>query len=456
MIFFVKIYCTNIIKDEYRKIIPEKYLHVIKESYKNILFLTDKSFYVYPFSFFSSSYQHLIEFQNNKNYFYSIIDKNLYIEYYVFNKNKIICNFKGKNISITISSYNNETIDYNSIKKTKYNNKGFIIVWYTLKNKLEFRIFDNNYNEIKKNVIFLSSHNYESSKIFIDFFSNDIFLLGYDDKTENIIKVYDKSIKEVHIFKKLIIYEFAPFIKILNDNFFIICTRYYDRINNCRICNINDINFHNYYKIRTFGNIYDITPINEDKFILFYIKGRKNKNLYAEIFDFNGIQKADSILIKNKKQVDLMKIFFSEEKNKILFFYSINEQIFIESAYIDIQCSDFEKNINKTQINKCIKLINKSEFDLFIKTGVGKYKNINLRLIELPKNGIIYNKNNNFTKALIDKDYNITDLCLSINKTIYYTENEINIKYKVINEFYDESFECKINFKINNEENIKK
>ena len=93
LIFFVKIYCTNIIKDEYRKIIPEKYLHVIKESYKNILFLTDKSFYVYPFSFFSSSYQHLIEFQNNKNYFYSIIDKNLYIEYYVFNKNKIICNF---------------------------------------------------------------------------------------------------------------------------------------------------------------------------------------------------------------------------------------------------------------------------------------------------------------------------------------------------------------------------
>ena len=99
---------------------------------------------------------------------------------------------------------------------------------------------------------------------------------------------------------------------------------------------------------------------------------------------------------------------------------TINEQIFIESAYIDIQCSDFEKKINKTQINKCIKLINKSEFDLFIKTGVGKYKNINLRLIELPKNGIIYNKNNNFTKALIDKDYNITDLCLSINKTVLY------------------------------------
>ena len=74
----------------------------------------------------------------------------------------------------------------------------------------------------------------------------------------------------------------------------------------------------------------------------------------------------------------------------------------------------------------------------------------------MPKNGIIYNKKNNFIKAKIDKDYNITDLCLSINKTIYYTENEINIKYKVINEFYDESFECKINFKINNEENTKK
>jgi hypothetical protein len=70
LIFFVKIYGTNIIKDEYRKIIPEKYLHVIQESYKNILFLTDKSFYIFPFSFFSSSYKNIIEFQNNKNNFY--------------------------------------------------------------------------------------------------------------------------------------------------------------------------------------------------------------------------------------------------------------------------------------------------------------------------------------------------------------------------------------------------
>ena len=456
LIFFIKIYGTNIIKDEYRKIIPEKYLHVIQESYKNILFLTDKSFYIFPFSFFSSSYKNIIEFQNNKNNFYSIINKNLFIEYYIFNKNKIICNFKGKNISITISSYNNETIDVNSIKIIKYNNKGFIIVWYTLKNKLEFRIFDNNYNEIKKNVILLNSHNYESSKIFIDFFSNDNFLIGYDDKSENIIKFYDSSINEINIFKNLIKYEFVPYIKILNDNYFIICTRYYDKINNCRICNIKDINFHNYYKIRTFGNIYDITPINKDKFILFYIKGKKNKNLYAEIFDFNGIQKSDFISINNKKQVDLMKIFFSEEKNRILFFYSINDQIFIERAYLDIQCSDFEKIINKTQIDKCINLIKKNEFDLFIKTGIGENKNINLRLIEFPKNGIIYNKKNNFLKAEIDKDYNITDLCLLINKTVYNIENKINIKYKVINEFYDESFECTINFKITNEENIKK
>ena len=456
LFFFVKIYCTNIIKDEFRKIIPEKYLDVIQESYKNILILTDKSFHIYPFSFFSSSYENLIEFQNNKNYFYSIIDRNLYIEYYIFDKNKIICNFQGKNISITISSYNNETIDFNSIKISKYNNKGFIIVWYTLKNKLEFRIIDNNYNEVKKHVILLRSHNYESSNIFVDFFSNDSFLIGYDDKSENIIKVYDKSINEIYTFKTLIIYEFAPFIKILNDHFFIICTRYYDKINNCRICKINDINFHNYYKIRTFGNIYDITPISKDKFILFYIKGRKNKNLYAEIFDFDGIQKADFFLIKNKKQVDLMKIFFSEEKNKILFLYSINEQIFIERAYLDIQCSDFEKIINKKHINKCIKLIKKREFDLFIKTGVGKNKKINLRLIEFPNNGIIYNKKDNFFKAEIDKDYNITDLCLLINNTVYNSENEINIKYKVINEFYDESFECNINFKINNDENIKK
>ena len=359
----------------------------------------------------------------------------------------------------------------------------FAAAWYE-KSTLNFEIFSKNGTKLSKHfslpILYLND---KDPFISLDVFpkTNNI-IIGYAHNSTNYVKIYSYSKKKIiKTYSSLLSSRSSIYVKVLNDNCFIICLRKGNPSNLCRIIHLNYIeNLKEKLIINLPTNVIRITPITNRIFALIWKKINENELRMQLIDNSNGkiITKEHYILVPQDFSSDLKpKIvkfnLLIKENEWLMPIYSIklknNEEYFYYEKYsIDLVCYDFSihtdvHSVSQIEFDKHIAGKNFGQFRTsqriqFIYTGDTKLGRIlvnNTKLKQVEAKMPYYINDTFYFQAFnessfINARYIVTDV------DTYEETNECSIYIIIGDKFKNFEDEISEDIEFNEEEKIKK
>lgn len=390
--------------------------------------LTDKKFTVIEVFPFSTVNQHNIKINPLDSSKFFILSTNHYCEC-TFDKELkcFITNIQLNSITQEIILTSQE-VNLNSLVFSPFSGKDFLLSWAE-NERISLKIFNEKFEEISS-FSFDSPNSPHDKEFYLDYFpeTNQI-ILSYSERKNSVIKIFNHKGKSLFEFRNLIDLGDTAYVKTISNDTFIMCTKKPHNKNFCRVTKISEPEKHNKFQIKTYHNIYNIIPFNEDEFIIAY--KRNDKEVQAVIYDLNGNKKSEV----NRFPItsaNYANVFFSAKNNALVFLYGFDKSIFAKFEYINISCQKVLVNIDLK--NENCTLLN---FDPYIKASQGKRE---IMLISKPSKGkfLVQEK-----EAKINFNYQLNDI-----RFCYYgvKENEFPIiaYYRGILDEQEDTNSCQI------------
>lgn len=405
--------------------------------------------------------------QFNKRHKYHLLSNNVYLD--CIQQRIIDCSLKSIKDNITIMphinpNYLNQTpIIDNSLVIKEFPDKTFILLWATIKPSITYQLYNLKTSQIcSLKSLSINSFNHKRPLISVDTFpNNNHFIIAYSHDSTNTISIFNKRNILIRTFISFLKTKQPIFVRVLNDDLFISCHLLNQPKNYCRVGNINNQTNHNTFPIKIPSNVYSITSISLDKFVLFWLYN--NKEIRVNAFNLKGellsellpinipYHKTAKVTEINSEIVDndVLTLFVQiKEGNKLSFLYQLYN--------VGLVCYD---NILTVNSFSAIGL-NFENYIVFNRNSYSKKQTLLIRILGLPSQGILKIKHSN-EEISLGKNYYLNQLEYYASLPPINTESKkkIDIKYIILSNEREETNICSLTIQIyqsNNYINLEK
>lgn len=399
--------------------------------------------------------------QFNLRHKYHLLPNNLYLDctqqrlidcdVKSINENKIIKLHIDKDYSKHISIIDNTLI----IKG--FDDGGFVLLWCTKQPSINYQFYDSKITQMSSvKSIFIKSFTQKRPYLSIDTFpNNNYFILAYSHNSINTISIYNRNNTLIQTLSSFIKASPAVSVKVLNDEQFIACQLFNQPKNNCKIGTINNDTYINLFSITISSNIYSISSLGFDKFVI--IGSNKNREIRADVFNLRGelLYEASPIIIPKTKQTKITKIDSEIVNNDIL---TIIIQIkkgnkasyFYQLFDLELMCFDNRLTVDALSFIK----INFEDYIVFNNHFYLQKHSLLVRVLDLPSQGVLKVKQSN-EEVMLGRQYLLDQIeyYASVSPINTNLSGNIIVKYIILINYHKETEICSLIIHINDKTN---